>query len=108
MIDFEDFQKLDIRIGTIVDAGEIEDADSLLKLTVDTGEEASRTLVAGVKDHVDGTDELVGTQVPVIVNMEPKEMFGVESEGMMLIAEANDQLAFLHPHRKIEPGAEIQ
>ncbi|PSO46522.1 MAG: hypothetical protein BRC24_01560 [Parcubacteria group bacterium SW_4_46_8] len=51
MIDFEDFQKLDIRIGTIVDAAEIEDADSLLKLTVDTGEEASRYAGAGYCEY---------------------------------------------------------
>jgi len=83
-ISFDDFQELDIRIGRIEEAEGIEGADDLLKLRVDLGAE-TRTIVAGLKQLHD-VDDLPGTKVVVLANMEKAELFGVESNGMVLAA----------------------
>lgn len=108
MITFEDFQKLDIKIGTITAAEAIEDADSLLKLTIDCGEEEPRTIVAGVKDKIDDIDMLTGKQVPVLVNLESKEMFGVESNGMMLVVSEHEVFSLLSPQEEVPVGTSVQ
>ena len=83
MITIEDFQKLDIRIGTITNAERLEDSKKLLKLTVDFGEE-TRTILAGIGKTVENVETLKGKQAPFLVNLEPKELAGVMSEGMIL------------------------
>jgi len=93
-IQFGDFMKMDIRAGKIISAEEIEKADKLLKLTVDLGFE-KRTIVAGVAQHFE-PEELTGQKVCVLANLAPKELMGVESNGMILMAEQDDgSLKFL-------------
>jgi methionyl-tRNA synthetase len=87
-ITFDDFMDLDLRVGTITDVGPVPDADKLLRLEVDLGFE-ERQILAGVAQHME-KDELLGQNVVVVANLEPKEMFGLESQGMVLMAEDRD------------------
>ncbi len=87
-ISFDDFTKLDLRVGTVTAADPVPDADKLLRLDVDIGFE-ERQILAGVAEQME-PDELTGTQVVVVANMAPKEMFGLQSEGMVLMAEEPD------------------
>lgn len=104
LITYDDFAKLDIRIGTITLAERIEGADKLLRLEVDLGNE-TRQLAAGVAQWYE-PEQLVGKQVPIIVNLEPRTIRGVESHGMMLAA-GGDQAYLLHPDQPLEPGTEV-
>ncbi len=106
MISFEDFKKLEIRIGKIVSAQKVEETDKLLKLEVDLGEE-KRQVVAGIAECYEA-DELVGKEVPVLVNLEPRKIRGVESNGMILVANDNGKLVLLHPEKEVAPGANVQ
>ena len=105
MITYEDFAKLDIKIGTIVNAEKVEGADKLLKLQVDLGEE-KRQVVAGIAEWY-SPEDLVGKQVPVLTNLEPRKLRGVESQGMILAA--GDRTAvLLHPDKKVSSGAKVK
>ena len=112
MITFSDFQKLDLRIGTIIEAEPIEGADKLLKLTVNTGEDpdaaagAGRTLVAGIAQHYTPED-LVGRQIVVVTNLEPRELRGVESQGMLLAASDGEKIILLQPDAEATPGSKV-
>jgi methionyl-tRNA synthetase len=87
-ISFDDFMELDLRVGTITAADPVPDADKLLRLDVDLGFE-ERQILAGIAEQME-PDAVVGTQVVVVANMAPKEMFGLQSEGMVLMAEEPD------------------
>ncbi|KCZ70961.1 protein containing C-terminal region/beta chain of methionyl-tRNA synthetase [Candidatus Methanoperedens nitroreducens] len=103
-ITFEEFQKLDIRIGTVLAAENIPGSDKLLKLEVDIGEK--RQVVAGIaKSHK--PDQLVGCQVVVLANMKPARLFGVESRGMILAADG-DGTVLLLPEKKIKEGTKVR
>jgi len=94
-IGFEDFMKLDIRAGEILTAEKIEKSDKLLKLTVDIGIE-KRTIVSGIAKHVD-MDKIIGQKVSVVANLAPKKLMGVESAGMILMAEDTEgNLSFVY------------
>ena len=105
MITFDDFKKLDIRIATIVEAEKVEGADRLLKLVVDLGDE-KRQLVAGIAAQYEAS-EVIGKQVPVLCNLEPATIRGVESNGMMLCASSPD-LALLLPDKKVDNGGKVK
>jgi methionyl-tRNA synthetase len=87
-IGFEDFMEMDLRVGTVTEAEPVPDADKLLRLEVDLGFE-ERQILAGVAQVME-PDELIGTSVVVVANLAPKEMFGLESQGMVLMAEDRD------------------
>lgn len=106
IIQFEDFSKLDLRIGTILNAEKVEKADKLLKLEVDLGFE-KRTIVSGIAKHF-VPEELAGKQVVVVVNLLPRKMRGIESNGMILLAEdSQGKLIFVSPEQAINPGASV-
>ena len=101
---FDDFQKIDIRVSTILEAEKIAKTKKLLKLTVDTGID-KRTIVSGIAEHFK-PEELIGKQVLVLVNLAPREMKGVMSQGMILMAEdASGKLELLSPNNKTNNGA---
>ncbi len=103
---FDDFAKIDLRVGTIVAAEKVEKADKLLKLSVDLGFEI-RTIVSGIALHFK-PEEIVGKQVTVVVNLAPRKMRGIESNGMILMAEDNHgKLHFINPEREINAGAGV-
>lgn len=105
-ITFEDFKKLDIRIATIIKAEDIEGSEKLLRLEIDVGDE-TRQLLAGIKQHVEDIDSLVGKQTPVLVNLEPKQMMGLESQGMMLAASDEGKPILLTPQSPVPAGSKI-
>jgi methionyl-tRNA synthetase len=103
---FDDFAKIDLKVGTIVTAEKVEKADKLLKLQVDLGFE-TRTIVSGIALHFTPED-IVGKQVVVVVNLAPRKMRGIESNGMILMAEDNTgKLHFVKPEVAINPGAGV-
>jgi methionyl-tRNA synthetase len=103
---FDDFAKIDLRVGTIVAAEKVEKADKLLKLSVDLGFE-TRTIVSGIAMHFKPED-IVGKQVTVVVNLAPRKMRGIESNGMILMAEDNHgKLHFINPESEINEGAGV-
>jgi methionyl-tRNA synthetase len=103
-ISFEDFQAMDLRVGRVEAAEGIEGADKLAKLDVDIGAE-TRTVVAGIKQLHD-LEDLPGTKVVVVANMEQNELFGVESDGMVLAAGEDADL--LTTHGDSEPGTKVR
>jgi len=109
IINYEQFSKTDLRVGTIKKAEDVEGADKLLKLEVDLGKElGKRTIVAGIKQHY-SKDELKGKQIIVVVNLEPRKMKGLESNGMLLAAVSEDhsKVILLSPEKKAENGWKI-
>ena len=96
LIQYDDFAQLDIRTGTILEASKVEKADKLLKLTVDLGFE-KRTIVSGIAQHYQ-PEAIIGRQVIVLANLAPRTMRGIESQGMILMAEdAEGRLSFVSP-----------
>ena len=106
MIPFNDFQKLDIRVGRILDVNNHPKADKLLVLKIDIGDEV-RTIVAGIKNYYD-REELIDKKVIVITNLEQKELRGIKSEGMILAAVKDDKVVLIKPEKDIDAGAVIQ
>jgi methionyl-tRNA synthetase len=105
-IQFEDFSKLDLRVGTILAAEKVEKADKLLKLQVDLGFE-KRTIVSGIALHFNPED-IIGRQVVVVANLAPRKMRGIESQGMILMAEdPAGKLHFIAPDTVIERGSSV-
>ncbi|MFN3299302.1 MAG: methionine--tRNA ligase [Sediminibacterium sp.] len=103
---FDDFAKIDLKVGTIVAAEKVEKADKLLKLQVDLGFE-TRTIVSGIAMHFAPAD-IVGKQVTIVCNLAPRKMRGIESNGMILMAEdANGKLHFINPEDNINPGSGV-
>ncbi|MBL4625610.1 MAG: methionine--tRNA ligase [Flavobacteriales bacterium] len=102
-VSFEDFTKMDIRTATILTAEKVEKADKLLKLTVDTGID-QRTVVSGIAEHY-APEEIIGTQVSILINLAPRKIRGVESQGMILMAKDNSgKLSFVSPTKETENG----
>ena len=106
-IQFDDFAKIDLKVGTILTAEKVEKADKLLKLSVDLGFEV-RTIVSGIALHFK-PEEIVGKQVVVVTNLAPRKMRGIESNGMILMAEDQEgKLHFVSPSSIIQAGAEVK
>jgi len=107
-ISYEDFAKLDIRIGTVVAAELVPETDKLIKCTVDFGEEVGqRTIVSGIAQWKK-PEELVGRQFPYIVNLAPRMLRGVESQGMLLAASDGGGVALLAPERTLPTGTRLK
>ncbi|MDN3687342.1 methionine--tRNA ligase [Cyclobacterium jeungdonense] len=106
IIPFEDFAKLDLRVVTILDAQKVKKSKKLLQLTVDTGL-GKKTVLSGVAEQY-SPEELVGKQVTMLINLAPKKMAGIDSEGMILMAaDGKGNYRLLGPHESTPPGASI-
>lgn len=120
-INFDDFKKLDIRIGKVLAAEKVEGADKLLKLSVDLGEAAPRTIVSGIAQFYT-VEELIGKSVPILANLAPRILRGIESKGMALMAidetliSSSDPLVppvaghkpvLLFPIKEVPPGSPV-
>jgi methionyl-tRNA synthetase len=106
-IAFDDFTKMDIRLGTIIEAEKVEKADKLLKLTVDTGID-KRTIVSGIAEHY-SPDQVVGKTVQILLNLAPRKIRGIESQGMILMAEDVDgNLSFMVPEKDFSAGGGVR
>ena len=105
-IEYDDFAKMDIRVGTILAAEKVAKTKKLLKLTIDTGID-QRTIVSGIAEYYKPED-IIGKQVSVLVNLAPKALKGIESQGMILMAENLDgSLSFISPEKPIKNGGII-
>ena len=104
-ITIEDFIKVDLRVGKIVEAEEVEDSRKMLKLLVDIGEE-KRTIYAGVKKSY-SPEDLLNKLVIVIINLKPREMKFGTSDGMMLATQNNDEIIILQPEKDVMPGSKV-
>mgnify|MGYP003288056996 FL=1 len=105
-IEYDDFAKMDIRVGTILAAEKVAKTKKLLKLTIDTGID-QRTIVSGIAEYY-SPEEIIGKQVSVLVNLAPKALKGIESQGMILMAENLDgSLSFISPEKPIRNGGII-
>ena len=104
MIEFEDFTKLDLKIGTITAAEKMPKSKKLLRLTVDLGSE-QRTILSGIAEHY-SEEEVLNKKVQVLTNLAPRKMMGILSEGMILLAEdSNGKLTFVSPEKDVENGS---
>lgn len=103
---FDNFTKMDIRLGTILEAEKVKKADKLLKLLVDTGLD-KRTIISGIAQHY-SPEEVIGKTVTVLMNLPPRKIKGVESNGMILMAEnADGELSFVSPEKDFEAGSGV-
>ncbi len=106
LIEFADFQKLDLRVGAVVACEPHPNADKLLKVMVDLGEESPRQILAGIAAHFAPAD-LVGRQVTVVANLAPRKMRGLESQGMILAVHGGSGLRLLTASAPVEPGSKV-
>jgi methionyl-tRNA synthetase len=104
-IKLEDFKKLKLKVGKIVEVVEHPDADKLWILKVEIGNGEIRTVVAGIKPSYPQKDYLIGKQVVILENLEPKQIRGIKSEGMILAASNGNEITILTTEKYIEPGA---
>jgi len=104
-INYEDFAKLDIRIAKILSAEPVENTDKLLKLEVDLGSE-KRQLVAGIADS-HSPEDIIGKQIPILANLEPKKIRGIESRGMILAVDYKGKAILLHPEKDVKEGSKV-
>jgi len=106
-ITIDDFAKIDLKVGTVLSAEKVEKADKLLNLQIDLGFE-KRTILSGIAKHF-SPEEIVGKQVVVVANLAPRKMRGIESKGMILMAEDKEgKLYFVKPESVIENGSEVR
>ena len=109
-ISFQDWQKLELRVGKILEVDDIEGADKLYKLIVDVGKEiGKRTICAGIKQRY-SKKELKGKKIIVFVNLEPRKMRGIESQGMLLACVTDDEssVVLISPEKDIEIGSKVR
>ena len=103
---FDDFMKLDLRVGTILEAEKVEKSNKLLKFLVDTGND-KRTILSGIAKHYT-PEEMVGKQVTIVANLAPRKMMGTESQGMILMAEDSEgNLRLIEPNEAVNPGSTV-
>ena len=105
-ITFDDFSKIDIRIGTIVTAEPIKKSNKLMRLEVDIGEDTPRQLVAGIKETHD-PEQIIGRQVVVLANLKPAKLCGVKSKGMVLAGDTEGAV-LLMPEAEVAPGTRVR
>ena len=113
-ISFEDFKKIEIRIGKIISAQRVETSNKLLKLEVDFGpsekdssEKEVRQILAGIAKFYT-PEQIIGKQCPFLVNLEPRKMMGLESQGMMLASGTEESIVILHPEKEVPNGSGIK
>ncbi len=108
IITFEDFKKLEIKIGKVVSVEKIPEGDKLLKIMFDVGDGKPRQIMAGIAQFFPDPLVLVGKEMPLILNLVPRILRGYESQGMMLAAGGLDKAVLLHPAEDVPPGTEVR
>lgn len=106
MITFDDFKKIDMRIGKVLSAEKVEGTDKLMNIKIDLGTEM-RQLVAGIADMYE-PHSLIGKEIPVLINLEPRKIRGIESQGMILAVDVGGKPVIMHPDREVPPGSTIK
>lgn len=114
MINYDDFSKVEIRIGEVLSVEVVEDADKLLRCMVDVGDvdaegnKVPRQILSGIREYFEDPQVLVGKKFPYITNLEPRTIRGFESQGMILAASHEGTLALLAPTSDIPAGTKIK
>ncbi len=106
MIKFEDFQKIDLRVGEIIKVEEIENSEKLLKLIVDLGKE-KKQIVAGIKKEYK-KEELLGKKIVIVTNLKPKKLMGIESQGMLLAVDVEGKPVLIIPEKDVPSGSKVK
>ena len=106
MITFDDFMKLEIRIGMVTAAEKVAGADKLIRLDLDMGGE-KRQVVAGIAPYY-APEQVIGKQVPILVNLEPRKLRGIESQGMILAVDVGGEPTLLMPDKNVPPGSIVR
>ncbi len=106
MVSFEDFQKIELKTAKVADAQRVEGSDKLLRLEIKLGGE-KRQLVAGIAKYYK-PEEMIGRDIVVVANLEPKTIFGLESRGMLLAANVDGEPVLLQPDREVPSGTTIR
>jgi len=106
-ITLDEFKQSDIRVGTVVSAERVPDADKLLRLEVDFGEERLRQIISGIAEYID-PKEIIGRQLLFIVNLEPRIIRGLASNGMLLATGEGDSFTLLVPSKPVPPGSRLR
>ena len=111
MITFNDFQKIEIKIGTILSAEKVEGSEKLLKLSVDFGEEKPRQVISGIAKTFKQPEKLVGKQFLFVTNLEPRSIMGLESQAMILathkIKKSEEEIILMKPVKKVSNGNKL-
>ncbi len=105
MINIEQFKEIDLRVARVTAAERVEGTDKLLKLQLDLGDE-ERQIVSGIAEKY-APEDLVGREIIVVYNLEPKSLKGVESQGMLLAASGDGFISLLKPDQEVPPGSRI-
>lgn len=108
MITIDDFKKVELKVGRVASVEAHPNADRLLVMQVDVGEERPRQLVAGIRPYYADPQALVGRLVIVVANLQPAQLRGVESQGMILAATGGDTVSVLSPDRDVPPGSQVR
>lgn len=106
MVTFEDFKKLEIKIGKVLSAKRIKGTDKLIRLEIDLGTE-KRQLIAGMAKFFE-PNYLIGKEIPILTNLEPRNFKGIESQGMILAVDIDGKPVLLHPEKEVPPGSVIK
>lgn len=107
MINFKDFQKMDLKVVKIMKVEKVRDSEKLLRLELDVGSGELRQIVAGIAQFYE-PEGLVGKEIVIVANLEPRMVFGLKSQGMLLAATNEEQLAILVPDKEVQPGTKVQ
>jgi len=105
-IQFPDFEKIEIKMGRVTASEKVENADKLLKLTLDFGNE-TRTVLTAMAEFF-SPEHFLGKTIPVLVNLEPRTIKGIESQGMILAAESDGRPALILPENDVLPGSPVR
>ena len=107
-ITFEDFSKIEIKIGKVISAEKVPETDKLLKLEVDFGEEKNRIIVSGIA-HAISVEDIINKEIPFVTNLEPRTIKGIESQGMIMVAiGSEDNPVLLNPSKEVPPGSVVR
>jgi methionyl-tRNA synthetase len=106
MINFDDFKKVDLRVGRVVQAEKVEKSDKLLKLIIDIGEEEERQVLSGIAQSYNPED-LISKNVILVANIEPRSIMGFESRGMVLAVGTENGIVLISPEEETDPGLQV-
>ena len=105
MISIDEFNKIEVKVGTVRSAERVPETDKLLLLVVDFAEESGpRQIISGINTYVNEPEDLIGRQLAFVTNLEPRTIKGLESNGMLFAVGSEDTFAFLTPDRQVPPG----